>query len=157
MNSKLDRAKIIAPPPLLGVACIALAFLARHYKPLPLFTNAGPLQIGLGVGLCLLAAIIIFIARRQMVAQGTHPNPYRPTHSIVVTNIYRFSRNPIYIAFLLVVLAFAFFANSLWFIVMDGILFCLLHFGVVKREENYLSQKFGDAYKEYCRQVRRWI
>ena len=61
------------------------------------------------------------------------------------------------IAFLLVVLAFAFFANSLWFIVTDGLLFCLLHFGVVKREENYLAQKFGDAYREYCCQVRRWI
>ena len=153
----MDRAKIIAPPPLLGVACIALAFVARHYKPLPLLGDGGPVRIGLGVGLCVLAATIIFVARRQMVAQGTHPNPYRPTRSIVITSVYRFSRNPIYIAFLLVVLAFAFFANSVWFIVTTGILLFLLHFGVVKREEDYLSQKFGDAYREYCRQVRRWI
>lgn len=153
----MDRAKIIAPPPLLGLACIGLAYLARHYKPLPLFMDRGPVPIGLGAGLCVLAAIIIFIARRQMVAQGTHPNPYRPTQSIVVTSIYKWSRNPIYIAFLLVVLAFAFFANSVWFIVMVGLLFCLLHFGVVKREEHYLSQKFGESYRDYCRHVRRWI
>src|ERR1051325_5794835 len=157
MNSKIDRAKIIAPPPLLAVACIAVALLARHYKPLSLFSCTGPVEIALGIGLCALAAIIIFSARRQMIAQGTHPNPYRPTQSIVVTSVYRFSRNPIYIAFLLVVIAFVFFANSLWFLVMAGVLCCVLHFGVVKREESYLSQKFGDAYREYCRQVRRWL
>jgi len=104
-----------------------------------------------------LAAALFFLARRTFLAHGTDLNPYRPTQAVVVTGIYKFSRNPIYIALLLVVLAFALFANSLWFIGMAGILLFLLQFGVVKREEEYLLRKFGDAYGEYCRQVRRWI
>lgn len=114
-------------------------------------------QLVIGGLLVAIAVAIVFLAMRIFVAHGTDPNPYRPTKAIVVTGIYRLSRNPIYIAFLLVVFAFAFFANSLWFIVMTGILLFLLHLGVVRREESYLSQKFGDAYGAYCRQVRRWI
>jgi protein-S-isoprenylcysteine O-methyltransferase Ste14 len=92
-----------------------------------------------------------------LIAHGTHPSPYRPTAAIVTTGVYRFTRNPIYVAFLLVVLAFGLFANSWWFVVFGGLLFFLLDFGVVKREESYLLEKFGDPYRQYCRQVRRWI
>jgi protein-S-isoprenylcysteine O-methyltransferase Ste14 len=157
MKDKSDRARIVAPPPLLGLGCIALGFVGEHFKPLPLFRTTGVFQIGAGVLLIAIAAAIIFSARRTFLAHSTPLNPYRPTEAVVVTGIYRFSRNPIYIAFLLIVLTFALFANSLWFIGMAGILFFILHFGVVHREEDYLSEKFGDPYREYCRQVRRWI
>ena len=157
MSNQPDRAKIIAPPPLLAVVCIGLAFLARHFNRLAIFHSGGALRIALGV-ICFVGAVtIVFIARRQMVAIGTHPNPYRPTMAITTTGLYRFSRNPIYIAFLLVLIAFAFWGNSWWFVVADALLFFLLQVGVVRREESYLSEKFGDTYLAYCTQVRRWI
>jgi protein-S-isoprenylcysteine O-methyltransferase Ste14 len=157
MNDKVDRAQIIAPPPLLGAACIALGFMAHHFKRLPLFAGARAIQIAIGVGLFVFAGTIIFLARQQFLAHGTHPNPYRPTAAIVSSGVYRFSRNPIYIAFLLIVLGFAFCANSMWFLLSAGILFVLLHLGVIKREERYLSHRFGETYQAYCRRVRRWI
>ena len=157
MISETDRARIIAPPPLLALLCIALGFVARHFKALPLFHVKNAFQVVIGCFMIVIAAAIIIFARRVFIAHGTHPNPYRPTNAVVTTGVYGFSRNPIYLAFLLVVFAFVFFANSLWFIVMAVILFVALHAGVVKQEEKYLSQKFGDSYVEYCRQVRRWI
>lgn len=157
MSTKADRAAIIAPPPLLAVFCIALAFLVRHYKPLPLFSSRGLLPVGVGGVLIILSIAVVASARRSFIAHGTHLNPYTPTKAIVTTGVYRFSRNPIYIAFFIFVLSFTFFANSLWFVVFDVLLFFLLHFGVVKREESYLEAKFGDSYREYTRRVRRWI
>ena len=157
MKDKPDRAPIIAPPPLLGVGCIVLGFILNHYKPLPLFPSRGLLAIALGAVLIAISFAIIFSARRVFIAHGEHPSPYRPTNAIVVTGVYKFSRNPIYVAFLLVVLAFGLFANSVWFLVMAALLFVLLQFGVVKREELYLSEKFGETYRSYCHQVRRWI
>lgn len=157
MDGKSDRAPIIAPPPLLGLACIGVGFVARHFKPLRLFAHTGALQIAIGVILVVSGIAIIASARSIFIAHGTHPNPYRPTKAIVSTGVYQWSRNPIYIAFMLIVLAFTFLANSLWFAFLEGLLFLLLHFGVVKREETYLLAKFGESYAEYCRRVRRWI
>lgn len=154
---KTDRAAIIAPPPLLALGCIGVAFLARHYKPLPLFWSHSRLQVIIGAVLVLFSIAIIVAARGSFITHGTHPNPYRPTQAVVTTGVYQFSRNPIYVAFLIFVLAFTFLANSLWFVVLDVLLFLLLRFGVVKPEEAYLQQKFGAVYREYNSRVRRWL
>jgi protein-S-isoprenylcysteine O-methyltransferase Ste14 len=152
-----DRAPIIAPPPLIGLACILLAFVAKHYQALPIFPTKGPLQSAVGIFLVVVAIAIFVPAVRIFIAHGTSQNPYRPTQAIVTTGVYRFSRNPIYIAFLLIVLAFGLFANSYWFLVAAAVFAFVMHFGVVKREEKYLLEKFGDSYREYCRRVRPWI
>jgi protein-S-isoprenylcysteine O-methyltransferase Ste14 len=157
MSDVPDRARIIAPPPLLALVCIIAGFIAEHFKRLPLFTGHRPVEITLGVALFILAVALVFVAIRQFIAHGTHPSPYRPVQALVVDGIYKFGRNPIYLAFLLVMGAFAFWTNSIWFLLATGVAFVLLHFGVVKREEQYLSRKFPEAYDDYRRRVRRWI
>jgi protein-S-isoprenylcysteine O-methyltransferase Ste14 len=54
-------------------------------------------------------------------------------------------------------LALAVGANNAWLLLSAIALFVFLHFGVVKREEHYLSTKFGIIYDDYSRRVRRWI
>jgi protein-S-isoprenylcysteine O-methyltransferase Ste14 len=157
MNAALDRARIIAPPPLIGLVCIALAFVARNFVPLRMSVRPNSIQFVAGVLMLGMAICVIAFARRAFIAQGTHPNPYRPTKALVETGPFRFSRNPIYLAFLIFVLAFALLANSLWFVLSACLLSLILHFGVVKREESYLGEKFGDSYEQYCSRVRRWI
>ena len=156
-NDKADRAPIIAPPPLLVLACIALGFLAKHFQPLPLFATKTNLQVSIGAVLVILAILMVALCRHALVEGGTHPNPYKPTKAIVMAGPYRFSRNPIYIAFLMVTLAFTLFTNSLWFIGSAVLAVVLLQLGVIKREEKYLHEKFGSEYDDYCRRVRRWI
>lgn len=157
MTDKPDRAAVIAPPPLLVVLCLALGFGAQHFHRAPLFSELPPFYRPLYLALFVAAALIFVLAIREMIRHKTHPSPHRPTTAIVVEGVYRFTRNPIYIAFLLVVLAFAVRANNAWLLLSAAILFLLLHFGVVKREEQYLSVKFGSVYDEYRRRVRRWI
>jgi protein-S-isoprenylcysteine O-methyltransferase Ste14 len=157
MNAAPDRVQIIAPPPLIGLICIVLAFIARHFLPLRLFPRANLIETAIGILMLVTAISIIAIARQQFIAHGTHPNPYRPTKALVEVGLFRFSRNPIYIAFLLFVLSFALLANSLWFLIAALVLLFILHFGVVKREETYLRTKFGSSYEQYCSRVRRWI
>jgi protein-S-isoprenylcysteine O-methyltransferase Ste14 len=57
----------------------------------------------------------------------------------------------------MVVLAVGIGANNAWLLLSFGTLFVVLHFGVAKPEERYLSLKFGDRYDEYRRRVRRWV
>jgi protein-S-isoprenylcysteine O-methyltransferase Ste14 len=157
VNTPLDRARIIAPPPLLALACILFAFLARHFIPLRLFARSNSVQIAIGILMLAAAIVVVALARKTFIAHATHPNPYRPTKALVETGLFSFSRNPIYLAFLFFVIAFALLVNSFWFVMAAFVLLLLLDLGVVRSEENYLRAKFGSAYEKYCSRVRRWI
>jgi protein-S-isoprenylcysteine O-methyltransferase Ste14 len=152
-----NRAAIIAPPPLLTVLCIAAGLVAAHFKPFPFLHLGVWPRVLLCVVLSLLAAVVIFSGIRQLIRNHEHPSPYTPTGAIVASGVYRFTRNPIYVGFLIVVLAVGVGANNAWLSISFVALFLLLHFGVVRPEERYLSVKFGDSYDEYRRRVRRWI
>jgi protein-S-isoprenylcysteine O-methyltransferase Ste14 len=157
MDGKPDRAGVAAPPPLLMVLCIAAGFLAEHAQHFRIFSANQPVRRPLCFALFGAAVVIFVAAIRELIRHKTHPSPYKATATIVGTGIYRLSRNPIYVAFLLVVVASAAGANSAWLLVATVALFVLLRFGVVSREEQYLSRKFGNVYEEYRRKVRRWI
>ncbi len=157
MNDERDHAPIIAPPPLLMALCIGVGFVARHFKRLPLFPEDHPLRRPIYIALFTIAVTILAAAIGQFISHKTHPSPYKPTAAVVVVGVYSFTRNPIYVAFLLTVLGFAVAANSAWFLLSAVALFVLLHFGVVKREEHYLSAKFGSSYDDYRGRVRRWL
>jgi protein-S-isoprenylcysteine O-methyltransferase Ste14 len=153
-NDNPDRAPIIAPPPLIAVICILVGFLAKHFiSPLTMFATMSNFQIGAGAAMVVFAIVIVGLCRRAFIQHGTHPNPYTPTKAIVISGVYGFSRNPIYMAFLVIVVAFALFANSWWFIGSAALGFILLHLGAVKREEKYLpnmpiiADESGDGFE----------
>ena len=152
-----DRPAIIAPPPLIALACIAAGLIAAHYKPLPFLRLAFAIRIALAIALLIVAIAVVAVARRELIKHKEHPNPYKPTAAIVTTGIYGRTRNPIYIAFQIVVLAAAIATGDAWLLIAIVVLFVLLEFGVVRAEERYLSAKFGAEYDDYRRRVRRWF
>jgi protein-S-isoprenylcysteine O-methyltransferase Ste14 len=152
-----DTAGVIAPPPLLAAMCVLAGLAAERFVRLPLVRGLDTLRFVASAAL-LLAALFLFLAAvRQFRRHHTTPNPYQPSSAIVASGVYRFSRNPIYVAFMLVVLATAVGTNTAWLLVALVVLFLLLHFGVVRREERYLAAKFGSSYAEYRSHVRRWL
>src|SRR5437868_5651567 len=152
-----DRAAIIAPPPLLTVLCIAAGAMIEQFRPFPLVPGLGHSRIAICIALLLVAAAFIGSAIRQFRRHNEHPSPYKPTGTIMDGGIYGRTRNPIYVGFLIVVLAVAVAMNSPWIALSFLVLILLLHFGVVRPEERYLSAKFGNTYDEYRKRVRRWI
>ncbi len=88
---------------------------------------------------------------------GTNVNPYKPTSGLVVNGPFRFTRNPIYLAFTLLYGGIAALVNALWAILLLPILLVIMRCGVIEREERYLEQKFGQEYLRYKERVRRWI
>jgi len=106
------------------------------------------LVIGLTVGL---AAV-----RRFRLAR-TSLQPWESTSTLVTDGPFRLSRNPIYIGYTLLYLGVAFWANSLWPVVLLPLVVWLMHRLVITREEAYLESRFGDAYRAYRHRVRRWL
>lgn len=88
--------------------------------------------------------------------KGT-PAPIDPSRELVVVGLYRFVRNPMYVAGIIALLGWILWSPSLPLIAAPILFFLAAHLFVTFYEEPTLKKKFGAAYEEYCRQVPRWI
>ena len=109
--------------------------------------------IVLGVAAVVIALSGILAFRRA----GTHVEPHKPSLVLVGEGPYRFTRNPMYVGLILLMLGLSLIFSLDWGVLIAPLFALVLHHGVVLREEAYLSQKFGDAYRAYLERTRRWV
>ena len=85
------------------------------------------------------------------------PRVPQQSASLVIVGIYRYSRNPMYLGFLLLLAAYACYLQSwlAWALLPLFVLY--MNQFQIKPEEHHLLQKFGSAYQAYLTKVRRWI
>jgi protein-S-isoprenylcysteine O-methyltransferase Ste14 len=104
-------------------------------------------------GLILMLSCIINFATK---GKGTI-SPADPTKKLVTTGPYSFSRNPMYVGVMLILIGEAIFFQS--FPVWRYLFFTFIAFNIfiVLREEPRLRKDFGKEYIDYCKRVRRWI
>jgi protein-S-isoprenylcysteine O-methyltransferase Ste14 len=81
----------------------------------------------------------------------------KPTTALVTKGPFRYSRNPIYVALTLLYLGVALLINALWILLLVVPAVLVLRYGVIAREEAYLTRKFDDVYRQYTAQVRHWL
>ena len=106
----------------------------------------------------MLIAVVLFLsAVRTLRTAGTPVPGDRPTTAIVRAGPYRFSRNPIYLAFSLLQLGIAGWVNSLWLLITLVPAVALMSLVVIPREERYLARRFPSEYPAYRAAVRRWL
>jgi protein-S-isoprenylcysteine O-methyltransferase Ste14 len=91
-----------------------------------------------------------------IVGRGT-PGPWDPPRRFVAAGPYRWIRNPMYIAALLVVIGEAWLFRSLSLLAYAGAAAIFFHLFVIGYEEPALRRRFGETYAEYRRTVPRWI
>ena len=151
-----DKPGVIALPPFIWLVNAVISVLVHFFLiRLPIMNYRGCLVCG--IVLVILAPTLAFSALITMKKAGTNVDPAKPALTIVRGGPYRFTRNPMYLALCLVQVALGFFLNdwiTLLFVVPLALIF---HYGVVLREERYLTAKFGEPYLQLKRQVRRWI
>ena len=156
MAAEKDHADVLVPPPVALALCVAAAWLAGRVWPAPFLPPGLPHALAGGALVALGLAIGIWAVLHFRRA-ATSVRPDRPTSAILSTGPYRYSRNPIYAAMFVVVAGLAVALDSLWQFAALAALFVVLRWGVVAREEAYLTRKFGAVYLDYARRVRRWI
>jgi protein-S-isoprenylcysteine O-methyltransferase Ste14 len=153
--SEADNPGVIAQPPRLFMAALALGFALELLLPTSFVHGTARFALGsalLGGGVWLVAT-----AMRQQRAAGTNIETDRPTETIVSDGLYRLSRNPIYVGLLAIYLGCAVLGDSLWLLALLVPLLAVMHYGVIAREERYLERKFGETYTRYRKSVRRWL
>ncbi len=146
----------IPPGALLIAAAVAMWVVARA---LPALTLAIPWNQGLALACTIGGASFILAGGYEFRRAHTTVDPTRPeaASAIVTRGVYRISRNPMYVGFALLLLAWGLhLAHTLAFFLVPGYVAYLNRFQIVP-EERALLQKFGDAYASYARAVRRWV
>ena len=148
-------ANVKVQPPLLALIHIAAAFILTTLIPLPLVVL--PMLEVIGFGLVILGFLIglgAMLAFRRARQTFKHQDSVPP---LVTSGIYRFTRNPVYLGFLLMQVGLLLNAGSYWGILLVPIMIFLFNRLVIELEEALLSQKYGDDYRNYKSKVRRWI
>jgi len=150
-----DHAGVRVHPPVLMAIHLAVAILLGWLVPLslpvPAFVYvAGMIVVILGLGAA-------FGGLRQLIQAHTSPDPHAPTTSVVTTGIYRFTRNPIYVGYLCVLIGIPLIFGNYWGLVLSPLQVILFNRLIIQHEEAYLSGKFGTEYVDYAQKVRRWL
>jgi len=112
----------------------------------------------IGIILIILGIIIYSLSCYYFIfyGEGT-PSPLEEPKNLITHGIYKYTRNPMYISGILIVLGLAVFLNSLMILIYCLLLFLIYHSFIVFYEEPHLRKKFGKYYEEYCKNVPRWI
>jgi protein-S-isoprenylcysteine O-methyltransferase Ste14 len=152
-----DVPAVIAPPPVLFLIALVLGFALEAVLPTTLLAALpAPLRLGLAALALALAGVLgvggILAFRRARTAV----EPWHPATALVTTGVYGRVRNPMYLGLVLILLALALAAASDATVLAAAVLAVALHAGVVKREERYLGERFGEPYRRYRARVPRW-
>ena len=140
-------------PPIVFLAAIGLGMALNRGWPLPIVPPAlWPLGAVLVVG----SVSLFLFSFLEFRAAGTSVRAQKPTTTIVRTGPYRFSRNPIYLSFILLLIGLSIWLNNLWLLVTLVPPVVFIAAVVIPREEQFLERTFLE-YASYRTAVRRWI
>ena len=135
---------------LLVISYVVGEFIFPKYPIIYLFNMIG--LIGLIVSL-----IFFYSGFNLFKSYKEDPKPSSDTNLLIKTGIFAYTRNPIYLAFVLFDFSmFLVFENVMYLLSSLG-LFIWINNYVIKVEEDYLKNKFGDEFVRYCGAVKRWL
>ena len=154
MNAYRERPNFIPWPPLLVVGFTLTAIMLNRVVPMPVeFSGTRTL----GVLLIVIALGIDLWAMRTLHDAKTTILPNRGSSHLVAHGPFGYSRNPIYVANLVLLIGMGCFSMNAWFLLLAPIDGIMTHFLAIRREESHLLARFGYQFEAYCRKVRRWI
>jgi protein-S-isoprenylcysteine O-methyltransferase Ste14 len=146
--------RVIYPPVWLGFGLIAV-FACNEFLPGPRFTSlAGQLAGGL---LILIGLLLLVSAGGLFKRAGTDLIPFRNVSALVTEGIYRYTRNPMYLGMVAVLLGCAITVGSTLALCIPAIFAVIIEARFIRPEEALLRDLFPGEYIAYCERVRRWI
>ncbi|WP_020393979.1 methyltransferase family protein [Thiolinea disciformis] len=145
------------PPPVYLVLVAFMMWLLDRYVPVFIWLDAPWNYLGLAlISVAILAdlwSLALFFRAK------TTPNPLHPERSkrLVISGLYRYTRNPMYLGMLIMLVGWWIYLGSLTPVVLLPLFVWVITKQQIEPEEAALSQTFGQAYRDYQQTVRRWL
>ncbi|MDF1577797.1 MAG: isoprenylcysteine carboxylmethyltransferase family protein [Desulfobulbales bacterium] len=145
-------------PPLVqaGLCLIAMGLLDRYLEllPLPIPSRPGIAAVLIILGGAVGAAGIVSFRREKTTIDPRSPEK---AAALVVSGVYRYSRNPMYLAVLLILLGLAMLFGSLAAFLPIPLFVLSINRLQIEPEEEALEAVFGEGYRQYRKKVGRWL
>jgi protein-S-isoprenylcysteine O-methyltransferase Ste14 len=152
-----DSAGVRFPPPFVYLGALLLGLAAERFVTQRSFGIDWRLLVATGALLFVAGAAMMLAAAGLFRRLGTNVPPSQPTTLIATTGPYRWTRNPMYLGMALIYAGLAIgFDGPIAFALLPLVLIAI-QTQVIAREERYLETKFGDDYRRYKAEVRRWL
>ena len=143
------------PPPILVLILITSNYFSQNrleiiYLPYKHSTSVLILLVG---SLILINPVFKFIKSKTTV----NPVKFKKVNKLVTSGIYKYSRNPMYLGMILIIISTSIFYLNYFSVVTPFIFYFWINEFQIKREEIFLEEKFGKEYLSYKSRTRRWI
>ena len=154
MFVNIIQMKTLIPPPIVTIVFLFVIFFTKD-----IFRFSLELPTLLGYITIVAGLIIIFVAAKQFKAANTTINPTKPeTASVLVSNgVFSYSRNPMYLGMLIIIIGFSIIHNPIAIIVFMPLwMLYMINFQIIPEEEA-MKILFKEEFLNYAKKTRRWI
>lgn len=153
----MPQLELKIPPPL--IAAVSAGIMYGVATLLPVLALPPSLRVGTALALAVAGASLDLTGLTAFRRVKTTINPMAPhrSSSVVSTGVYRFTRNPMYLGLVCLLLALAVYLSSAWALLVVPVFMVYITRFQIKPEERILAARFGSAYASYCARVRRWL
>lgn len=143
--------------PVVYLAALAIALLFARTSPMEISADwrlpmrmLGAIAAGGGVWLVGWGYAKLIRYRTALLSSS-------PTSHLVTSGPYRFTRNPVYLGYTLVMLGAGLVTGNLWMVISAALTAVVTHAWIIRSEERHLLARFGFEFECYCRRTRAWI
>ena len=142
------------PPPIVTLLCIGIIYLFENK-----IEYSQPDFKAIGIIFLILGFIIIFLAVLKFIKIKTTVDPTRPhkTSNLVISGIYKITRNPMYLGMLFLIIAYTIYTNNVVGSITIPIFIFYINKFQIEPEEIEMRKKFGESFENYCKKVNRWL
>ena len=148
--------KILKIPPLILVLILVTTIYLSKNKLEIIYL---PYKHSISLLILLIGIFILINPVFKLIKAKTTVNPikFKKVNKLVTSGIYKYSRNPIYLGMILIIISTTVFYLNYYSIITPLIFYFWINRFQIKREEVFLKEKFGKEYLLYCSKTRRWI
>lgn len=150
----MEQKRKIIPPVYFVLTLIAMACL---HQLLPIARFIAPPFSYAGVALLLLGMLLAAVSAEAFRKAGTPVIPFEKSTVLVTSGFYRYTRNPMYLGLLLLLIGAALLFGTVGALLPIPFFVWVIEARFIRGEERFLQEIFGDDYLEYKRRVRRWL
>jgi protein-S-isoprenylcysteine O-methyltransferase Ste14 len=143
------------PPLILVLILVTTNYLSKNKLEIIYLPDKHSISL-----LILLIGIFILINPVfKLIKSKTTVNPikFKKVNKLVTSGIYKYSRNPMYLGMILIIISTTVIYLNYYSIITPLIFYFWINRFQIKREEVFLKEKFGKEYLLYCSKTRRWI